>query len=116
MKEGSIILTPLPQADGKIKLRPALILRVMPHFNDFLVCGISSKTFHFIKGFDELIIVSDSDFANSGLIQDSIIRLSFLAVLPKKNIVGSIGEVSKKRQKQLLKNLAHYLLKNCNTD
>lgn len=30
MKEGDVILTPVPQADGTIKTRPAVILREMP--------------------------------------------------------------------------------------
>ena len=37
MKEGDVILTPVPQADGTIKTRPAVILREMPPYKDFLV-------------------------------------------------------------------------------
>ena len=43
MKEGDIVLTPLSQADGQIKNRPALFLRAMPPFNDVLGCGISTQ-------------------------------------------------------------------------
>ena len=43
MKEGAIVLTPLPQSDGKIKNRPAVVLREMPLFGDFLVCGVSTQ-------------------------------------------------------------------------
>ena len=43
MKEGDIVLTPLPQADGQIKNHPALFLRAMPPFNDALVRGISTQ-------------------------------------------------------------------------
>ncbi len=43
MKEGDVILTPLPQSDGRIKNRPAVILRQMPGYNDVLVCGVSSQ-------------------------------------------------------------------------
>jgi mRNA interferase MazF len=43
MKEADIVLTPILQADGKTKNRPALILREMPRFKDFLVCGISTQ-------------------------------------------------------------------------
>ncbi|MGO8698948.1 MAG: hypothetical protein ACLQVY_14635 [Limisphaerales bacterium] len=32
MKEGDIVLTLLPQADGKGKYRPAVVLRRMPGF------------------------------------------------------------------------------------
>jgi mRNA interferase MazF len=39
MKEGDVILTPVPQADGTIKNRPAVILREMRPYKDFLVCG-----------------------------------------------------------------------------
>ncbi len=41
MREGNIILTSILQANGEIKNRPVLILREMPKFQDFLVCGIS---------------------------------------------------------------------------
>lgn len=32
MKEGDVIIAPMPQADGAVKNRPALILREMPPF------------------------------------------------------------------------------------
>jgi mRNA interferase MazF len=43
MKEGDIILAPVPQADGGLKTRPALVLREMPPFRDVLICGISTQ-------------------------------------------------------------------------
>ena len=43
MKEGDVILVMLPQADGQQKRRPTVVLRVLPPFGDFLVCGISSQ-------------------------------------------------------------------------
>ena len=110
MKEGSIILTALPQADGKIKLRPALILRIMPLFEDYLVCGISTQISHRIENFDEIIKETDIDFLESGLLKASLIRLSFLAIIQKKSIAGAIGKLSKKKHSLLLKNLADYLL------
>ncbi len=42
MKEGDVILTPIPQADGVVKNRPAVVLREMPPYKDFLVCGVST--------------------------------------------------------------------------
>lgn len=109
MKEGDIILTALLQADGKQKLRPALILRIMPLYNDLLLCGISSKIANYCEGFDEIITGKDKDFKNSGLNQDSLIRLGFLCVIPKKDIPGSIGNISSERYKKLINNLADYL-------
>jgi mRNA interferase MazF len=43
MKNGNIVLIPLPQSDGAIKRRPALLLKQMPPFNDWLLCGISTQ-------------------------------------------------------------------------
>jgi mRNA interferase MazF len=73
MIEGDIILTPMPQADGKDKNRPAIFLRDMPPFRDALVCGISTQTHQLVPDFDELITNQDSDFATSGLVSDSLI-------------------------------------------
>ncbi len=42
MIEGEIILAQLPQADGGTKLRPVLLLKELPGYKDFLVCGIST--------------------------------------------------------------------------
>lgn len=43
MKEADIVLTPIPQADGTIKNRPIILLRELPPYRDFLVCGISTQ-------------------------------------------------------------------------
>lgn len=111
MNEGDVILTPLPQADGKIKNRPAIYLREMPPFRDLLVCGVSTQTNQLAPEFDELITSQDSDFAASGLVSDSLIRLGFLAVLPRRNIIGSIGSISPERHRRLLHRLSEYLVK-----
>jgi len=110
MKEGDVVLTPLPQADGAMKNRPAIVLRVMPPFGDRLVCGVSSQLHQRAPGFDDVITAIDDDFVSSGLKSDSLIRLGFLAVLPARRIVGSIGSISSSRHKHLLQTLAKYLL------
>lgn len=110
MTEGEIILTPSPQADGKVKPRPALALREMPRYGDFLVCGISTQVHLRVPDFDELITSRDEDFAGSGLLADSLIRLGFLAVLPRKHIMGSIGAISPHRHRSLLKRLSDDLI------
>jgi hypothetical protein len=43
MRAGSIVKVVLPQADGKLKARPGLVLKRLSPL-DVLVCGISSKT------------------------------------------------------------------------
>lgn len=110
MKEGDVILTWIPHADGTLKNRPVLILRELPPFHDFLVCGISSQIHQAVPGFDELIMDADSDFRKSGLVTDSVVRLGFLAVLPRRKIAGTIGSLSANRHERLLRRLSFYLL------
>jgi mRNA interferase MazF len=110
MNQGDVILTPVPQSDGKLKNRPAIFLREMPPYRDVLVCGVSTQLHQEVKGFDEVIRSTDSDFIAAGLKTDSLIRLGFLAVLPRKAI-GSIGAISKGRHRRLLKRLSDYLIR-----
>lgn len=109
MTEGDVALTPLPQADERIKPRPVILLRQMPPFGDWLVCGISTRMSHRVPDFDEIIEPSDSDFADSGLKAPSLIRLGFLAVLPADRLLGALGNVSPKRHKRLLQRLSAFL-------
>jgi mRNA interferase MazF len=109
MKQGDIILTPLPQANGQLKNRPALFLRVMPPFDDALVCGISTHLHQQVPNFDERITRQDSDFHDSGLVADSVIRLGFLAVIPRNQLMGSIGSIAPERHRRLLQNLSDHL-------
>jgi mRNA interferase MazF len=109
MNEGDIVLVPLPQVDGQLKNRPALVLRKMPPYQDLLFCGISTQLRQEVKGFDDIINSSDSDFSVSGLRTTSLIRLGFLAVLPVKDVVGTLGSVDSSRHQRLLKRLADYL-------
>lgn len=109
MQEGDVVLTPLPQADGQIKNRPAILLRAMPPHRDFLLCGISTQLQQEAKGFDEIIAPGDNDYAASGLVTKSLIRLGFLAIVPSRKIVGVIGSISTFRHQRLLKRLSEYL-------
>lgn len=109
MKEGDVVLSPFPQADGKMKNRPAVVLRIMPRFGDLLVCGISRQLRHRIEDFDEVITTTDADFASSGLVDASLIRLGFLALLPSKEFLGDIGSISPERHQRLLRRLSNYL-------
>lgn len=109
MKVGDIALTPLPQSDGKLKHRPVLVLCEMPPFRDLLVCGIRTQVHQEVAGFDEQITANDADFAGSGLKASSLMRLGFLAVLPRNSFVGAIGAVAEARRQRLLRKLAEFL-------
>jgi mRNA interferase MazF len=111
MQEADVILTPMPQVDGKIKNRPAIVLRTLPPYGDCLVCGVSTQLQQHVPGFDDLISPSDPDFVASGLRSESVIRLGFLIVLPSRTIIGSIGVISIERHERLLKTLSDYLVR-----
>ncbi|MCE2395205.1 type II toxin-antitoxin system PemK/MazF family toxin [Candidatus Poribacteria bacterium] len=91
MQEGDVILTPILQADGLAKNRPAVILRNMPLYQDLLICGISTQLHQYVDGFDEIISPTEPDFESSGLREKSLIRLGFLSIVPRHRILGSIG-------------------------
>ena len=110
MKESDVILTPLFQTDAELKYRPAIVLREMPlPYKDLLVCGISTQLNQNIPCFDEIISPADVDFASSGLHSESLIRLGFLGVVPRRLVRGTLGTISKERHIRLLQKLAIYL-------
>lgn len=110
MKEGDVIIVPMPQADGMNKNRPAIVLREMPPFRDVLICGVSTQLRQAAKDFDEVISPNDADFVSSGLKEEALIRLGFLVVVPCNKIVGSIGRISSERHTRLLQRLSRYLV------
>ncbi len=109
MREGAVVLVALRQADGKVKPRPAVALRQLPGFGDWLVCGVSTQLHQFVSGFDEQVSASDPDFGLSGLTGPSVIRLSFLQAVPLSIIMGRIGAISPERHRRLLSNLSQHL-------
>ncbi len=109
MTEGDVALTPLPQADGRTKPRPAILLRKMPPFGDWLVCGVSTQLHQEGADFDEPIQPSHSDFRLSGLKAPSLIRLGYLVVLPAERLLGVLGSISSERHGRLLQRLAAFL-------
>jgi mRNA interferase MazF len=109
MKERDVVLMSIAQADGQKKPRPVLLLREMPKYGDFLVCGISSQLQQHIPNFDELIQLNDTDFPDSGLVKPSVVRLSFLAIVRRADVMGQLGTISRDRYQRLLSNLANYL-------
>ncbi len=109
MKEGDVALAALPQADGQLKPRPVLVLRQMPPFGDWLVCGVSTQLHQRVADLDEVIDPGTGDFASSGLKAASLIRLGFVTVLPADQFLGIIGRISHERHRRLLQNLCRHL-------
>lgn len=99
----------LPQSDGAVKKRPALLLRQMPRFNDWLLVGISTQLHQEVPGFDEILCDDEPYFVDTGLLQSSLIRLGFLAVIPSRQIVGTIGHIPARLLITLQKRLGDFI-------
>ncbi len=99
----------MPQSDGIFKRRPALILKVMPPFGDFLICGLSSNLLQRAEGFDEIISSNDPDFKLSKLKVPSLIRLGWLETASRSTFKGVVGAISDERLHRLVDRLSVYL-------
>lgn len=109
MKPGAVALARIQQADGRLKVRPVVVLASMPSFSDFLVCGLSSKLHHECVGFDEVLAATDDDFQQSGLKAASLIRLGMVATIPKSVVLGNLGTISEARLQRLRSRLAQHI-------
>lgn len=116
MNEGNITLAPLLTAGGQPKLRPALILRKMPGFGDYLVCGISTQLHQEVEGFDIVLSDSDHEFPDTGLRQTSLVRLSYLASVPAKKLPGKMGSIPSRMLSELQNRLSAHLTLESNGD
>lgn len=109
MKVGSIVKASFTQSDGKIKSRPAVLLKIIPPFDDFLICAISSQTRHYVQGLDIMIDSNHKDFSQSGLKLPGIIRSAMTITVPSEIIEGAIGELSHDTYSQLMSQLIDFL-------
>ncbi len=109
---GQIVLFRFPQTDLEAgKLRPALLLGKLPgQYDDWLVCMISSQTYHAVPEFDEIVQEQDSDFISSGLKVTSIIRVGRLAVVQGQLLLGAIGQIAPERLERIKRHLAEWLI------
>jgi mRNA interferase MazF len=85
VEEGAIVRVSLPESDGKVRSRPALILKKIPPHNDYLLCAVSGKLHKYVEGLDILIDKNHPDFAASNLKYPScFVPASSLLFLPIK--------------------------------
>ena len=106
---GAILLARVQQSDGHLKIRPAVVLSLIPPYQDLLICGVSSQARHEVVGFDDLILTTSRDFGQSGLKVASLIRLGLLATIPASSVVGTLGSVAFDRLQLLQKRLADHI-------
>jgi mRNA interferase MazF len=70
---------------------------------------LSTNIAQAISGVDELINASDSDFAQSGLKEDTLVRLTRIATVTDSLFTGTIGEIDPERIARLKKNLVRWI-------
>ena len=110
MLAGDVVLAELQQSDGGRKLRPSIILKSILPFDDVLLCGVSKQLHQISYGLDELIKADDGDFAQTGLLYPSLIRLGWLQTISESDIRGVVGSVSKARLNRLLVRLSSFII------
>lgn len=111
MEEGTIVRIALPQADGRNKVRPAVVLKKVGPFEDWLLCAISSKLHNKVDGVDILLDATHPDFAQTRLKYSSLIRVGQLFTMPDSRIEGKIGTVSNVLYRQIIDNLVRFIQK-----
>jgi mRNA interferase MazF len=108
---GQICLFRFPRTDLETgKSRPALLITRLPGpFDDWLVCMISSQINQAIEAFDEILDQDETDFVQTGLKTDSVIRIARLAVVTDGILLGAIGEISAERLKRIKGKIAKWI-------
>jgi len=91
-KKGDIVLVPFPFTNltGE-KIRPALILSGKEIGDDVTLCFISSLIPKKILNNEVLVKKEGKNFSNTGLKTNSIIKVTKIATLEKKIILGKLG-------------------------
>ncbi len=91
-KQGDIVLVPFPFTDlSGQKVRPAIILSRQENRDDVTVCFVSSINTKKILLNEILISEKDKSFADTGLKVRSIVKVTKIATLEKKVILGKLG-------------------------
>ena len=108
---GQIALTPFPHTDlSGSKLRPVLLLcPASRHYDDWVVCMVSSQLHQAEPELDEVISDVDPHYPASGLRAPSVFRLSRLAVLQGSLMLGRLGELPTQRLIDMRTKLARWI-------
>jgi mRNA interferase MazF len=107
---GDVVVVPLPTSAGALKARPALVLAGLPGpYGDLLLCGISTQLHLYVPDWDERLGPGEPDYAQSGLLYPSMIRLSYLGVAAPAQIGATLGSIAGERLTRLRVRLANLL-------
>lgn len=96
-RTGDVVLVELPSASGgPAKLRPVVVLAALPGaFQQYLVAGISTRTFGLVPGWDDWIDPRQPRYAAMGLNAASGVRLSYLEGIVEGRVKARIGRCEK---------------------
>jgi len=93
--EGDIVVFEFPRTDlGHGKLRPALLIKRVPKFGDWLVCMISTQIHQQVSGLEIMLQDTDDGFHATGLKKTSLFRTTRLAVVDHSVFEGKLGSLS----------------------
>jgi mRNA interferase MazF len=96
-KQGDIVLVPFPFTDlSGEKVRPAVVISSEEKGDDVTLCFISSIIPNKILGNEILIKKEEKDFKNTGLKTNSVVKVTKIATLEKKIILGKLGNLDLK--------------------
>lgn len=111
MTEGDVIKAYTMQADGRYKIRPVILIKKLPYFDDWLVCGISSKKHTVHPELDIIIDKTHPEFKEIGLQNELVIRTGWLYVFPQFKMEGAMGKISLATLKVIQENIANFILR-----
>lgn len=101
-KKGTIVLIPFPFTDlSSHKVRPAVVLSARLKGDDVVLAFISSQESKKKEPTGVLISRTSKGFTETGLKEDSVVRVSKIATLDKKIMLGTLGIVSKDIEKEI---------------
>lgn len=101
-KKGTIVLIPFPFTDlSSHKVRPAVVLSDGLKGDDVVLAFISSQESKKKEPTGVLIARTSKGFTETGLKEDSVVRVSKIVTLDKKIMLGTLGSVSKETGKEI---------------
>ena len=104
MKRGKIVLTPFPFTDlTASKTRPAVVVSETARIGVDVILAFISSVYDSSRLLptDELLEMSDADFALAGLKKNSVFKMDKVATIDGSIILGEMGETSPTLQAKL---------------
>ncbi len=87
---GDIVLVSFPFAEGTTaKQRPAIVLKKLEHYDDFLALPVTTKSFH-----DHTVIVESAMIERGSLPKTSWIRYDKIATLNSSQVLGRVATLN----------------------